>query len=78
ECSQILQRNVMYEIPAIKKQITKTQQTRDECHTRHVELEKNIHEIEKQYTQLCTEMSIKGENVQAELIERIDHLPTLC
>ncbi|CAF1555851.1 unnamed protein product, partial [Didymodactylos carnosus] len=78
ECSQILQRNVAYEIPALKKQITKVQQTRDECHLRHVELEKNIHEIEKQYIQLCTEMSIKGESVEAELNERIEYLPILC
>lgn len=59
ECAQILQRNVAFEIPALKKNIGKCQQIREECHTRHAELEKNIHEIEKQYAQLCNEMSIK-------------------
>ncbi len=59
ESSQILQRNVAFEIPALKKQINKCQLIREECHTRHAELDKNIHEIQKQYGQLCTEMSIK-------------------
>ncbi len=59
ESSQILQRNVAFEIPALKKQIGKCQQIRDESQTRHAELDKNIHEIEKQYSQLCTDMSIK-------------------
>jgi archaellum component FlaC len=59
ESSQILQRNVAFEIPALKKQIGKCQQIREECHTRHEELDKNIHEIQKQYSQLCIDMSIK-------------------
>lgn len=59
ESAQILQRNVAFEIPALRKHINKCQQIRDECHVRHAELEKNIHEIEKQYTQLCHDMSIK-------------------
>ncbi|CAF1226820.1 unnamed protein product [Adineta ricciae] len=78
ESAQILQRNVAFEIPALRKHINKCQQIRDECHTRHAELEKNIHEIEKQYTQLCHDMSIKGENVQKELIQRIEYLPNIC
>jgi hypothetical protein len=78
----------------LKKQINKCQQIRDECHSRHGELDKNIHEIEKQYGQLCTDMSIKvlfhsfyslfqlsffkGDNVQRELIQRIEYLPNIC
>ncbi|CAF0803382.1 unnamed protein product [Rotaria sordida] len=78
ECAQILQRNVAFEIPALKKNIGKCQQIREECNTRHTELEKNIHEIEKQYAQLCMDMSIKGDNVQRELIQRIEYLPNIC
>ncbi|CAF0975254.1 unnamed protein product [Rotaria magnacalcarata] len=78
ECAQILQRNVAFEIPALKKTIGKCQQIREECHTRHAELDKNIHEIEKQYAQLCNDMSIKGDNVQRELIQRIECLPSIC
>ena len=37
----------------------KCQQIQDECHTRREELDKNIHEIVKQYAQLCVDMSIK-------------------
>ena len=59
ESAQIVQRNVAFEIPGLKKQITKCQQIREECHSRHAELEKNIHEIDKQYSQLCSDMSIK-------------------
>ena len=59
ESAQILQRNVNFEIPALKKQMVKCQQTRDECHSRQAELEKNIHEIEKQYSQLAVDMSIE-------------------
>ncbi|UJR34301.1 hypothetical protein I4U23_021704 [Adineta vaga] len=78
ESSQILQRNVAFEIPALKKQINKCQQIRDECHSRHAELDKTIHEIDKQYLQLCQEMSIKGDHVQKELIQRIELLPNIC
>jgi hypothetical protein len=53
ESSQILQRNVAFEIPALKKQIGKCQQIREECHTRQAESDKNIHEIEKQYALIC-------------------------
>ncbi|CAF2723406.1 unnamed protein product [Rotaria sp. Silwood2] len=49
ECAQILQPNVTFEIPALKKPINKCQQIREECHTRHEELDKSIHKIEKQY-----------------------------
>ena len=59
DSAQILQRNVAFEIPALKKQIAKCQQIRDESNTRYTELEKNIHEIEKQYAQLAQEMSIQ-------------------
>jgi hypothetical protein len=52
----------------LKKQIGKCQQIREECHTRHGELDKNVHEIEKQYTQLCTEMSIKVSLIINEIL----------
>lgn len=78
DSAQIIQRNVAFEIPALRKQINKCQQIRDESHSRQVDLEKNIHEIQKQYSQLCLDMSIKGENIERELIERIENLPSIC
>jgi len=66
DCAQIVQRNVAFEIPALKKQINKCQQIRDESNTRHAELEKTIHEIEKQYSQLSAEMSIKVCSIFSE------------
>lgn len=78
ESAQILQRNVHFEIPSLKKQILKCQQIREESLLRHNDLEKNIHEIEKQFSILAKDMSIQGQNIEKELIERIENLPQIC
>ncbi len=59
EAASILQRNVAYEIPALKKQINKCQQQSSECDEKHASLSKSINEINLQIKQFCTELGIK-------------------
>ena len=69
EASSILQRNVAYEIPALKKQINKCQQQSSECDEKHSSQSKSINEINLQIKQFCTELGIQGVNVSKELKE---------
>lgn len=59
EAASILQRNVAYEIPALKKQINKCQQQQKECDDKFSSLEKSINEVNYQIKQNCSELGIK-------------------
>jgi hypothetical protein len=67
EAISILQRNVAYEIPALKKQINKLQQQQTECEEKHESLNKNINEINHQIKINCNELEIEGSNIGQEL-----------
>lgn len=69
EASSILQRNVAYEIPALKKQINKCQQQSTECDEKHLSQTKSINEINLQIKKFCTELEIQGLNISKELKE---------
>lgn len=67
EAASILMRNVQYEIPALKKAISKCQQQQTECDDKHVSYNKTISEINLQIKQLCQELGIAGVNISSEL-----------
>ncbi|CAF0731185.1 unnamed protein product [Brachionus calyciflorus] len=69
EAASILQRNVAYEIPALKKQINKSQQLQTECDEKFASLTKSINEVNHQIKQNCSELGIQGENISKELKE---------
>lgn len=62
EAASILQRNVAYEIPALKKQINKCQQNQKECDDKFFSLEKSINEVNYQIKQKCLELGIKVQS----------------
>ncbi|KAH0552599.1 hypothetical protein KQX54_013134, partial [Cotesia glomerata] len=77
EAAQILIRNINYEIPSLKKQINKLDQTKRD-------LEKNIAESKKseiiaqsEFDTLCKNLGITGQGIKKELAERIDVLPKI-
>lgn len=59
EAASILQRNVAFELPALKKQITKCQQQETECDEKHLTLTKSINEINQQIKHSCAELGIQ-------------------
>lgn len=67
EAASLLQRNVAYEIPALKKQIIKCNNQQTEFDAKHVSLGKRITEINIQIKQQCRELGIEGSDVSSEL-----------
>lgn len=67
EAASLLQRNVAYEIPALKKQINKCSHQQTEFDEKHAALGKNIIEIKVQIKQACAELGIEGSNISHEL-----------
>lgn len=77
EAAQILVRNVNYELPSVKKQISKFDQLVDEA-------QKKIHDqtatetmLIAQRTALCLKLGINGEKLREEFEEKLKDLPKL-
>lgn len=77
ESAQVLVRNINYELPNVKKQITKFDQLIDEA-------QKKIHDqtasetvLNAQRAALCQKLGIKGENLRDEFLEKLKDLPKL-
>ncbi|GFR99291.1 CDK5 regulatory subunit-associated protein 3 [Elysia marginata] len=75
EAAQTIVRNVNYEVPAVKKQIAKCQQTQKECLRKENEYTSSASDLQKQYTQSCKQLGIKGEKIKTELAGLIKDLP---
>ncbi|KAG9474012.1 hypothetical protein GDO78_004361 [Eleutherodactylus coqui] len=67
ECGSLLMRNVSYEIPALKKQMTRCQQLVAECERRAEECVQGAAEQREQYYSSCKRYGINGEDVRKEL-----------
>ncbi|XP_040291233.1 CDK5 regulatory subunit-associated protein 3 isoform X1 [Bufo bufo] len=67
ECGSLLMRNVSYEIPALKKQMTRCQQLVVECERRAEECVQGAAEQREQYYSSCKRYGINGEDVRKEL-----------
>ena len=59
DVASILQRNVAYEIPAIKKQIAKCQQQQTECEEKCASLNKTVNEINQHIKHFCLDLGIE-------------------
>ncbi|KAL9967230.1 hypothetical protein ACROYT_G025410 [Oculina patagonica] len=77
EAAHLLIRNVNYEIPALKRQIGKCQQTQRECTRKESEFASNAALFKEKYQSVCKQMSIKGDNVKSELLSLLDELPEI-
>ncbi|VDN27464.1 unnamed protein product [Gongylonema pulchrum] len=74
EAAQILQRMVQYEIPALKKQILKSDQIIAECERKASDYAKQAVEGKKQYEKELLKMGIKGVNLRQEIIALLSDL----
>nr|CAG4647980.1 EOG090X07S9 [Moina brachiata]SVE93064.1 EOG090X07S9 [Moina brachiata] len=77
EASQMLMRNVAYEIPAIKKSIVKCEQVQHECEKREADCTKNAQEFRDKYKSLCNQIGITGDHIKKELADLIVCLPEM-
>ncbi|EDO42422.1 predicted protein [Nematostella vectensis] len=75
EAASLLIRNVNYEIPSLKRQIGKCQQTQRECTRKENEYTTNAAEYKEQYRKVCKKMGIKGESIKTELLHLLKELP---
>lgn len=75
ETSQMLMRNVSYEIPALKKQIAKCVQIQKECDKKENDYANKVVELRKKYTQSCKDLGIKGDKIKSELAALVQDLP---
>lgn len=77
EASQILMRNVAYEIPGTKKAISKCEQVQHECEKKEAECVKHAQEFRDKYKTVCNQIGIEGVNIKKELTELLSSLPKM-
>lgn len=77
EAGQILVRNINYEIPALKKQMSKFDQLIDEAHKKIHDLTVSESVLTSQRAALCQKLGIEGKNLREEFLAKINDLPKL-
>lgn len=77
EAAQILVRNVNYELPSVKKQISKFDQLVEESQKKIHDLTSTEAVLLSQRAALCKELGIEGRNLREELTTRVRELPKL-
>ncbi|XP_072312481.1 CDK5 regulatory subunit-associated protein 3-like isoform X2 [Eucyclogobius newberryi] len=77
ELASLLSRNVSYEGPALRKQITKAQQLQQELSRREVECQSSAADLRERYYTACKQYGITGEYVSRELQALVKDLPAV-
>ncbi|XP_067632869.1 CDK5RAP3 protein homolog [Eurosta solidaginis] len=77
EAAQIYVRNVNYEVPGVRKQMTKLEQQSDECVKRIQELCKSEAQLLAEHALLLQQLGVKGENLNEEFVQILNNLPEL-
>lgn len=77
EAAHMLMRNVNFEIPALKRQIGKSQQTQKECIRKGNDCKANSLLFKDKYLHVCKQMGITGDNPRKELVQLVDKLPEI-
>ncbi|XP_042904886.1 CDK5 regulatory subunit-associated protein 3 isoform X2 [Parasteatoda tepidariorum] len=76
EAAQLLVRNIIYELPSLKKQSLKCKQMQEECIKKEGDYAKNEHAMRENYITSCKQLGIEGKNVKKEVLSLVDELPT--
>ncbi|XP_054161592.1 CDK5 regulatory subunit-associated protein 3-like [Oppia nitens] len=74
--AQSLIRNVNYEVPSLKKQLAKCQQTIEECEKGVEDCLKQSNAYKNEYTLSANNLGITGQNIKEELTAQLNDLPT--
>ncbi|ELT98163.1 hypothetical protein CAPTEDRAFT_19870 [Capitella teleta] len=75
EAAQLLMRNVNYEIPVLKKEITKCQQIQSESLRKEADYASHVSMLRLKYKTSCEQMGIEGNKVRKELLELVKDMP---
>ncbi|KAH0626789.1 hypothetical protein JD844_001991 [Phrynosoma platyrhinos] len=76
ELASLLVRNVNYEIPSLKKQISKCQQLQQEYSRKEEECQLAASEMRERFYTSCKQYGITGDNVHRELLALVKDLPS--
>ncbi|XP_025153290.1 CDK5RAP3-like protein isoform X2 [Harpegnathos saltator] len=78
EAAQMLMRNVNYEVPSIKKQIQKLEQSLIDLEKKEMEYKKSENTAHAEYNVLCKQLGISSHNTaRKELMEKVKELPAI-
>ncbi|XP_067397233.1 CDK5 regulatory subunit-associated protein 3 isoform X2 [Emydura macquarii macquarii] len=77
ELASLLMRNISYEIPSLKKQISKCQQLQQEYSRKEEECQLGAAEMRERFYTSCKQYGITGDNVCRELLALVKDLPSL-
>lgn len=77
EVSQMLIRNVNYEIPSTKKQIQKLEQIQTDLEKKEADYKKSENAARSEFNSLCKQLGIPGEQIKQELAEKVKELPEI-
>lgn len=77
EAAQMLMRNVSYEIPGLKKQVAKLEQSQQECEKKIKDYSKVESTALKEFNMACEQLGIPGNNIKSELVGLLDELPKI-
>uniref|UniRef100_A0A8C2UBP8 CDK5 regulatory subunit associated protein 3 n=1 Tax=Coturnix japonica TaxID=93934 RepID=A0A8C2UBP8_COTJA len=77
ELAALLVRNVTYEIPALRKQISRCQQAQQDLARREDECQLAAAELRERFYASCKQYGITGNNVRQELLALVQDLPSL-
>ncbi|GBM61360.1 CDK5 regulatory subunit-associated protein 3 [Araneus ventricosus] len=75
EAAQLLFRNIVYELPSLKKQMIKCKQIQEESLKKEGDYAKNEHAMRENYISSCQQIGIEGKNIKKELLSLLDELP---
>lgn len=77
ETAQIFVRNVNYEIPNVRKQMSKLEQQSEDCLKKASDLSKPEAQFLQDYAHLLQQIGVKGDNLKEEFLEVLKNLPNL-
>uniref|UniRef100_A0A8D0F1M1 CDK5 regulatory subunit associated protein 3 n=1 Tax=Strix occidentalis caurina TaxID=311401 RepID=A0A8D0F1M1_STROC len=77
ELASLLVRSISYEIPSLRKQISRCQQAQQDFARREDECQLGAAELRERFFASCKQYGITGDNVRQELLALVKDLPSL-
>ncbi|NWW88182.1 CK5P3 protein, partial [Rhynochetos jubatus] len=77
ELASLLVRSISYEIPSLRKQISRCQQAQQDFARREEECQLGAAELRERFFASCKQYGITGDNVRQELLALVKDLPSL-
>ena len=75
EAAQLLSQSCSYEIPGLKKALTKSAQVQQECEKKEKDNLRKAAEFRSEFRKSCDQLGIKGDKIRQEIIELLSGLP---